>query len=112
MGIRESTWYGVEFIIPHGMNSWDVWEDNLGCKTWDLDPEATGLCYFGKEAPFQDVECSAQCYSTSYFEKINVWVSWRYTGGETRYSTVLEFWNAWTKSCGVNGKYGWIREVF
>lgn len=34
-----------------------VWEDNLGCKTWDLDPEATGLCYFGKEAPFQDVEC-------------------------------------------------------
>ena len=33
-----------------------VWEDNLGCKTWDLNLEATGLYYFGKEAPFQDVE--------------------------------------------------------
>lgn len=41
----------MEWIVRH------VWEDNLGCKTWDLDPEATGLCYFGKEAPFQDVEC-------------------------------------------------------
>lgn len=35
-----------------------VWEDNLGCKTWDLDLGYTRtIILFGKEAPFQDVEC-------------------------------------------------------
>lgn len=74
-------------------------EDNLGCKTRDLDPEATGLCYFGKEAPFQDVEC-LKCYSNPILEKINVWVSWRYTGGENQ---IFQFGlgiECLTKSCG------------